>query len=229
MTSRDFRRDITDAVQSGDVAALSAIAYQLLGRVEADDDRRAKQADKKRRERERKAMSATSGMSPDVAGRPGTSGDVATVVPPKRSLTTPPPPSAQVIAKLGDESLQRELDLLRSKYSREEWEDVAAFFLRRKYDRWHGWAKAMLRSLGPASQYMPSDLLQVCRDDELLDRRLGSEHILLQFMGPVRTARLNAGKPPPTTKAGPLLRSRTTPVGTPAPPSDPDVAPKWQT
>ena len=196
---RDFRVEITAAVQANDLAALAAIAHNLLGRVEQDDERRARQAEKKRLQRSpvpgrpgtnsQEMMSGTSGMSPNVSGRPGTSGDVPTVDPPLRSKTTPPP-SAQVIAKLGDSRLQHSLDLLRAKFDAEQWEDVASFFLRRKYDRWLEWSQAMLRDVGPGSQYEPIDLLRVCQDDGTLEKRIGSAGVLRKFLAISRQERV---------------------------------------
>lgn len=229
--ARDIRRELVAAVEAKDVAALAALAYQLLGRVEADDDRRARQAEKKRLERERR-LSATSGMSPNVPGRPATSGDIPDIDPtPKRSFTTPPP-SAQVIAKLGDEALQRNLDLLRARYTAEEWEDVAAFFLRRKYDRWYEWSKAFLREIGPGSQFEPVDLLRVCQDDGTLDNKLGSGGVLRKFLGPARLERVEGARPPPPqgqAKPGPPRRGERSPPQRHEYPqaSDPDKPLKW--
>lgn len=177
---------------AGDLAALSAIAHNLLGRVEQDDERRARQADKKRKQR-----GGTSRMSPDVPGRPGTSGDVPGPVPtPTKILTTTPPPAAQVIAKLGDEKLQRGLDQVAAMMG-EKWIHVAEFLLRRKYSTWQGWVDAFNRDVGMTSQFSPDDLAKVCQDDATLDDKIGSGWVLRKFLGPARQDRLEGARSPP--------------------------------
>lgn len=202
--ARDFRREIFDAVQAGDLAALSNIAHVLLGHVEADDERRERQADKKRKQRENRAVpgqtgtSGMSGMSPNVPGRPGTNGDVPPVVHNTKELDNnnrTPPPASQVIAKLGDVKLQTALDRLRELMA-DQWEDVASFLLRRKYVSWQGWVDSMLRELGPGSQYAPADLVQVCRDDPTLEKPIGSAYALRTFLGYARVERMRSREPP---------------------------------
>jgi len=199
--SRDFRREIFDAVQAGDIVALSAIAHNRLGRVEADDERRSRQAEKKRNQRRVPGQVGMSRTSPLVPGRPGTSWDVPGVV--QQHLSTDnnnkavhiPPPSAQVIAKLGDTKLQSALDRLRDLMG-EQWEDVAAFLLRRKYVSWQGWVDTMLREVGMTSQFTPDDLAQVCRDDPTLDKPIGSAYALRTFLGYARIERMRPREPP---------------------------------
>lgn len=216
---RNFRQEIAAAVKSNDVGELMALAYQLLGRVEADDDRRERAAEKKRKERERKGSSQdvprqagtsrtsqTANLSQDVPGRPGTSGDVAAVVPPLRSLTTHPPLASseisRVLAELGNSTLDQLVAQLRAWYSDEQWEDIAAFFMRRRADRWYEWVKAMLRDCGgTGSQFTRDDLLRVCQDDGTLDKRIGSAGVLRKFLAPARAERMGPGeRSPPSTE-----------------------------
>lgn len=233
MAGRDFRAELAAAAQRADVGELLAIAYQLLGRVEQLDERRAHDAERKRRSRDRR-VSVTSGMSQDVTSGHVTSCDVTPVVPPLRTRTNPPPTAAaRVVAKLGDERLQRGLSMLREKFTEEQWEDVASFFLRRKYDRWTEWAAAMLREVGPGSQYEPIDLVRVCQDDGTLDKRLGSAGILRSFLQTARQERVGGNRSPPSGAARPGSTSRRDtnrkPVGVPAPPTDSIDDVKWQT
>lgn len=234
MAGRDFRKELAAAAESRDVSGLLAIAYQLLGRVEADDERRARQADKKRKERENRA-SATSGMSPDVAGRPGTTGDIPARHNTTRTTTTQPnapKPSAQVIARLGDTALQRDLASLREKFTEDEWEDVAMFFLRRKYVVWAGWANAMLREIGMTSQYQPADLLRVCQDDATLDDKIRGYGVLRSFLQAARIERMGGNRSPPSGAArtgSPSRRDTKVTTGPAAPPTDTAEDIKWQT
>lgn len=237
--ARDFRAEIAAALSENNIGALAEIAGNLLGRVEADDERRHRQAEKKRLQRLSRDNGGQSRTSPsahlsrDVPGQAGTGVDIPPVVPPLRSNPIPPPPSAQVIAKLGDVRLQRGLDMLREKFTDEEWEDVASFFLRRKYDRWAEWAGAMLREVGPGSQYEPADLLSVCRDDGTLDKRIGSAGVLRSFLGTARVARVGGIRSPPTGAARPSGRNGsrrdTNPTSDPIAPTDSIEKVKWQT
>lgn len=225
--TRDYRAEITAAVQAGSVEALSSIAHILLGRLEEDDERRSRAAEKKRKQREAK-LSGTSRLSPDVPGRPGTIGDIPLVEHPLRSFTTPPTPARQVIAKLGDVKLQGSLDRLTAIMG-DQWEDVAGFFLRRKYVTWQGWADTMLRDCGMTSQFTVGDLATVCRDDGTLDKPLGSGGVLRTFLGYARQARIGGATergPPATNGRRPPARvmpgAQQFPTAT-----DPDAEVKW--
>lgn len=239
---RDYRRAIYDAVQAGDVGALASIAHVLLNVAEADEERRARQAAKKRKQRgavDVPGQAGTNGdsggheMSRDVPGQRGTKGDISPVVHTQRSRTTThtPPPSAQVIAKLGDDKLQSSLDRLCSLMG-DKWEDVASFLLRRKYIQWQGWADTMLREVGMSSQYTPDDLARVCNDEPTLDKPLGSAYALRQFLSYARVERVggNQRSPPSGAARTGSTSRRDTKVST-----GPALAPtdvkdiKWQT
>lgn len=207
---RDIKKELAAAVATGNVAELAALAYQLLGKVEADDERRARQAEKKRTSRDvarQVETSRTADLSIDVSGRPGTSGDVSAVVPPLRSLTTPPTqPSVEfsrVLAELANPALDVLVQQMCAWYSDTQWEDVAAFFLRRRADRWYDWAKAMTRDCGGSSQFTGDDLLRVCQDDGTLDKRIGSAGVLRKFLAPARAERVGTSeRSPPPGKPG---------------------------
>lgn len=207
--ARDYRHDLATAVTSNDVASIIALAYQLLGKVEHDEERRGRLAEKKRLERETKA-SATSETSRPVAGRRETSRDVTDGVPsPTKILTTNPPPARETrtIAAVDDPKLTATLDNLRTQ-SGDEWPSIEGFFLRRGYPTWQGWADEMLRVCGGASQFSWSDLATVCRDDATLDKKLGSAFVLRKFLAPVRQERLEALRSPPAAAARPGSSSR---------------------
>lgn len=216
LVARDFRHDLAAAVTTNDVAGIIALAYQLLGKVEHDEERRARLAEKKRLERESRnvarqgAMSPTSEMSRNVAGRRETGRDVADGVPsPEKILTTNPPPARETraIAAVDDPKLAATLNLVRTA-SGESWTDVEAFMLRRSYATWQGWADEMLRVVGGASQFTWEDMATVCRDDATLDKKLGSAFVLRKFLAPVRQERLEALRSPPGTAARPGSPSR---------------------
>lgn len=229
--SRDFRKELAIAAESRDIPGLLAIAYQLLGRVEADDERRTRQAEKKRIQRDLR-VSGTSGMSPDVPGRPGTNRDVPDATHTLRTTRTnthTPGPAAQVVAKLGDAELQRSLDLLRALFADTQWHDVSGFFLRRKYTAWKAWADIILRDLGPGSQFTPADFAAVCRDEPTLDKKIGSAGILRTFLGYARRERMGERSPPAdAARTGSTSRRVTkASTGPAAPPSDPDTPLRW--
>lgn len=94
--TRDYNREIAAALAANDVATLGALAIELAGKVSRDDERRARQAQKKRRQRGT-AMSGGDDPhpSPAVPGHEGTDGDtvgpVGTVGAPLPPHTPPTP------------------------------------------------------------------------------------------------------------------------------------------
>lgn len=233
MKARDYRAEITAAVQAGNVSDLAAIAHQLLGKVEHDDERRARNAEKKAAERALKKVSATSGMSPVVAGRRATSGDVADGVQQQRDLKADKtPPTREAVADVDDVVLQGKLDAMREKCGPEHWPDVEAFLCRRDYVKWDGWLDEMHKLVKMGSQFTPDDLGRVCRDDRLLSKPLGSAFALRTFLGNARNERLAGGQRSPpagAARAGSPSRRDTKPAGVPIPPTETAAGIKWQT
>lgn len=234
--ARDFRREILEATQQGDIGALANLAHVLLGHVEADDERRERQAEKKRKQRENRSVPGqvgTSGMSLNVPGRPGTNGDVPGGTHTQSVTTTHTPTAAsQVIAKLGDDRLQQSLDLLIAAVG-SGWEDVAGFLLRRKYSAWQAWADVMLREIGPGSQYVAADLVKVCGDDGTLDEKIKSAGIMRTFLNYARMDRVgDNSRSPPSSAARKGSTSRRDTKVTSGPALAPTTEPeriKWQT
>lgn len=230
MASR-YDPEIKVALAAGDVAELARIAYQLAAKLEHDDERRERDAKRKKNKRSR-----MSGKSEDVTGNPRTSVDFPEVQdgsPPREELEqTPPTPrvvrDVTLIEMVDDDLLRAKLLALKSHVGDDLWGDVESFLIRRKSVVWLGWVEAMLRDAGPGSQFSPADLAEVCRDDATLEKPLGSGHILRSvFLPKAREARfkLAAGgerSPPPGAPQRRTTRRDGAPASTPAPPSNPD-------
>lgn len=244
MAARDYAAEITAAVAAGDIAALTRIAFLLLGKVEADDDRRARQADKKRRQRDNGGRPGRPELSKDVPGQNGTSESAYSELP--RSTTTidthPTRVRARPLAVVVDDlspATRTAFELLRTAMA-EYWPPIDGFLQRRPADTWDGWLSEMSKLTHPGSQFTPGDLAQVCSDDSALTRRIGSPYGLRKFVANARLERMenvngngngNGAKHPPAT-APPSRRPRATEKPIPQEqhyPPPTEGPPKWQT
>lgn len=68
---------------------------------------------------------------------------------------------------------------------------VLEFLRRRPHRTWPGWAREMLKLIGPGSQYTAPDLAIVCADDAALETPIGSPYALRSFLGTTRRERIN--------------------------------------
>lgn len=109
MPDRDYPAEIVAAIQAADVTKLGRIAMELHGRLAADDERRARQAAKKRRQRgeTRENVPGQGGTSGDIGGQEGTGRDSRDT--PLVSLSSPTPllnpslpPSAPTATERGE-------------------------------------------------------------------------------------------------------------------------------
>lgn len=222
--SRDIRAELAEAVTAKDFPALTALAYELFGRVRADDERRARLAGKKRKERESRdvagqaATSQTGKMSRDVAGRRETTGDVADTVQDTTTKTDNKTPRARPVRACdGDEKLRLSIEAAKLAYG-DEWPDIEAFLARRDYGKWQGWLSEMAKALGPGSQFTVDDLGRVCRDDGLLKDPIGTAYGLRRFLTNARIERIRDAearaspesvRPPTLAGARPTIGART--------------------
>lgn len=184
----------TEAAQCGDdraAATLQEAAQHLLdvhGDLCALERRRDK--DRRRKRSEDSTESAESKESAESAESP-------------RGFSPKPPfpnPSDTTHSTAYGRGVERNTALLSSRMG-DLWPDADAFVRRREYVTWDGWLKEMLSILtgGKATE---ADLAQVCRDDEALERPIGTPKGLRIFIGSAIQERTNPGTQRPRVAGG---------------------------
>lgn len=94
-----------------------------------------------------------------------------------------------------DELTERYAAMLHAAMGDELFRSADEFVKRRPYATWLGWFREMLALIGPGSQFVASDLAQVCRDDAALDRPIGTPKGLRSFLASVRAERVAPKEP----------------------------------
>lgn len=199
---------VADAISSQDYRAMTALLVELSGKVDraeaelaAAEARRAHRAELKREERRRR--------SPDVARQVTTDSD--TPLPPSPSsssptplITTSSPSNPPSASEAGELTMTRdEIALALSAAVGSRVNDVRAFLVTREPHTRTAWMKAMLKIVGPGSQFTPDDLADACNDALALDKPIDGPHALRVFVAKQREVRHKAiaGRVGPTTKA----------------------------
>ena len=221
-----LRGDDRAAVMLSDIAELLGASQQA---VERDQQRRA--ADRSRQHRHRKPDGHVT--SRDVTLQHVTNVTPSPLFPPSRALpslsphpeedntprareATAQPRSEAVRADTPsqrDELIERYAAMLHEAMGDEFFRDADAFVKRRSYEAWRGWFREMLALIGPGSQYVATDLAQVCRDDAALERPIGTPKGLRAFLASVRAERMSVrpepnGQPKANGKPSNVLSNR---------------------
>ena len=202
MADRNYVAEITEALHASDAQRLARIALELFGRAARDEERRAKDAARKRNVRGNPRTSAESTESADMRS---SSSNTPLV------LTTNTDYSANVRGIRGHEGVEehvlKSIDLLRGSVGDEDFRAVDEFIGRRPYRNWKGWLDEMLACVGPGSQYTPADLVRVCKDDAALERPIGSPRGLRAFLLSARVERVRDREGLPVRRGGVGQRS----------------------
>lgn len=182
----------TRLAQSGDdrgAGVVQGAAGMLFADKSAIDllaELQQREEDRKRGQRER-TNKARAGPRRNAQQRDVTLQGVTDVTPPGGFPPTPPfpnPPdnSTQHRAR-GDALYAESVDNLMGMVSGRlgaDWPDVDAFVKRRQYETWGAWLKEMLVALNGSA--LPSDLAQACRDEEALERPVGTPKAFRAFV-----------------------------------------------
>ncbi len=178
----------TDAAQRGDDRAAQTCqdAAELLfadkSAVDWLDQHR-------RRDRERK---------PKREGNPRISVESAEIQSASQGFSPTPPfpnsPETRVTPREADDAIYvaavERLTALLAMRLGERWSDVDGFLRRREYSTWKAWMNEML-SVITGGRATEEDLAQVCRDDEALERPIGSPKGLRTFVASAVGERTN--------------------------------------
>lgn len=188
--ARDYAKEIADALQAGNIGAVAALAYMLLGRVMADDERREKENNRKQRFRDKRRLetdepdtTSGDGMRRDTTGHDVAS-ESASSLTAKTTSTTPPTTAREALDFFGSDVSAGQLKPRMAAH----WPSVLRFLNRRPVATWGGWTRAMLKCVA-GEEFAPADLAQVCDDDEALTRPVGSPFVLRRFLVTMRTER----------------------------------------
>lgn len=188
---------ISDATQRGDDRAAAILTRLVAFLIKADADlsalesRRTADRERSRRVPQKSTESAEIRRISGTGALRSSSSSFS-----KRELeeTTTTPrasPAESAVQMTGiDADVQQRIDLLRSAMA-DEFPAADDFVRRRQYSTWKGWLDEMLSLIGPGSQFVPSDLARVCKDDAALERPIGSPRGLRSFLGNARLERLN--------------------------------------
>lgn len=180
----DYTAEIAEALQASDAQRLACIAMELLviagTALERRERDRRRKANRPRKSAESVEIHGSGGM------RSSSSFSLDESLEEKDSSV-----SAEIRGtEQPDEVVLQRMDLLCGAVGDAEWSDVDAFIRRRPYYTWKGWADEMLTLIGPGSQFLPCDLVRVCRDDAALTRPIGSPKGLRIFLADARVVRV---------------------------------------
>lgn len=201
MAARDYAAEITAALIASDIGALAKLAFFLLSRVEAEDERREKDAARKRSQ---------------PPPNPRKSAEIQPPENPRNSTEFPGNPRRENVAltttakATTESSRDRAREALDDDLSWKDDEIVAAlikplveqmgdlwpsaerFIARRDPETRAGWIREMAK-LVTGSQFSPADLAQVCDDDAALKRPIGSPYGLRKFLQLQKQERIGNG------------------------------------
>lgn len=179
-----------DATLRGDdraVTILTDVAGHLM-EVHSDllklEERRRKDRQRPRRRTTDSTESSDSAESAEKGG-----------FPPDPLSSKNLPPQHNTAREAVDGEMVERLTAQLSRAMGDLWPDADAFLKRRPAPTWVGWLREMAGSIGPGSQFVATDLAQVCRDDSALDRPIGSPKGLRIFLSSARNERLNPRPP----------------------------------
>lgn len=183
----DYTAEIAEALHASDAQRLARIAMELLVIAGTALDRRERDRLRKQGARPIPRKSTESAEIHGPGGmRSSRSFSLDESLEEKDSTA-----SAEIRGnEQPDELVLQRMDLLRGAVGDADWPDVDAFIRRRPYYTWKGWSDEMASLIGPGSQFLPCDLVRVCRDDAALSRPIGSPKGLRIFLADARVVRV---------------------------------------
>lgn len=182
----DYTAEIAEALHASDAQRLARIAMELLVIAGTALERRERD---RQRKQDARSCPRKSTESAEIHGQNGQRSSSSVLE--STSNGKDYYASAEIHGQPGpDEAVMQRMDMLRGQVGDADFPSVDAFVRRRPYRTWLAWLDEMLTSIGPGSQYMPVDLVRVCRDDGALDRPIGSPRGLRSFLHGARVERV---------------------------------------
>jgi hypothetical protein len=190
---RNYAKEIVAATIAGDLETVAAIAHELAGKVAHDDDRRERQADKKRRQRAAlsRDISGLKGTNADTPGQGETTPEVS-LISPQTPINSSYPRTTHTPAHEAEGRLSAPqlAGMLCDRLGPDLWADVERFLDSRNPRTHASWLHEFIKLLGPAQGFTPEDLAGACTDALMLDIPLSGPYAVRTFMLKKRDERL---------------------------------------